>query len=283
MSYQNNLYSPANFSGFAFVQGFRPESFTSTTAVFGPGSVRGFANDLIIEYTGFGNNLPSQITINAAIVGPNGCFPNALSAVTPAGGLALVPVYAVGNSGGTSGGSLSNSAGVVAALVIGTAATGFIPAGYDTARIVGYVVVNSSGALVPYAMSGNYNSRSLMLQDAALILSAGAATTATKVDLILGASGGALPFQAIGNVNILYSFTPNSAADIASLIPHGLTSASKAPVEIKTNGTVIVTGNVSMPAGNDAGTAAIDYLVTSASDSLSLWVSGFDISIPFAA
>lgn len=275
-----SIYGPANFQSPAFLQGIKPTSFTNTTAVYSVGSARAFTNDWVMEYPGTIANLPGSITINTATIGINGCYPLALSAVTPVGGLAFVPVYFCGSSSGTTDGSLSPLNGAPG-LVIATSSTGFAPPGYEVFRQVGFVLVNSTGNLVPYAMGGNYLDRTVILQDAQQTLSAGAVVGPTKVDLILGTSGSNLPSASISAVNLLYTFTPNNAADVATLIPHGLTSGSKAPIEIKTNGTAAVTGNVQIVPGNDAGICAVDYGLTSTSDSLSLWIAGFTFSAPF--
>jgi hypothetical protein len=277
MSYPS-IYGAADFQTNLWVQGFLPTSFTNTTAVFGPGSARSLNSDWVIQYPGLVPNVPGNITINTAVVGPNGTYPGTIAAITPGSGVQLAPVYLISNSAGTTDGGL-NPGSKGPALVIATAATGFVPPGYDMYVCVGFVIVaTSTGYLVPYAMSGNFNARSVMLQDAQSVLSAGAVVGPTAVSLSL-----LTPLAtAIQNVALLYTFTPNSAADVATLIPYGLTSATKAPVQVKASGSAAVTGNVVLPVGLNAGVPTVNYGLTSTSDALSLWISGFTFNLPFA-
>jgi hypothetical protein len=281
-----SIYQPANYGSSAFIQGFLPQSWTNTTVVYGPGSARAYCSDWILEYPANIAGAPGTITINTATVGLNGTYPGTIASITPTTGVHLARVYAVGNSSGTTDGSLSNNTNVIPALVIATATTGFVPPGNDMFREVGFVLVNSSGNLVPYAMNGNYQYRSVMLQDALEILTAGVATTPTKVDVAIGTLTSPsttyyLPSSIVHNIDIAYDYTPNSATDVLSLIPFGLTSATRAPVIIKTNGTALVKGNLTMPVGNDSGNAAINYSTTSGSDSANLWLAGFDYNLPW--
>lgn len=288
-----SIYAPADIATFAFVEGYLPTAFTNTTVTFGQGSARSYTSDWTLAYPGNIQGVPGSITINTAVVGANGCYPLPLSAVTPSAGVAVLPVFAVGDSSGTTEGSLNALNGVVPALVISTAGysattglpnVGFVPAGLDSYRWVGVVVVNSSGVLVPYAINGNYNSRQLMFQDAQLVLSAGALVGPTKVDLKLGdaTNGGILPFGIVQSVNILAEFTNNTADDTGFLIPFGLTSGSQPPIMLKGSvATVPVWDNVVMAVGNDSGTAAINYSVSATDCTLSLWVAGFTFNPPF--
>jgi hypothetical protein len=281
-----SIYQPANYGSFGFIEGFLPQSWTTTTAVYGAGSARAYCSDWVLEYPSNIAGAPGNITINTAVIGLNGCYPNPISAVTPSTGIQLVPVYAVGNSSGTTDGSLNSNTNVIPALVIATAATGFVPAGNDMFRQVGFVLVNTSGQLVPYAMNGNYANRTVTLQDGIEFLTGGAVAGPTTVPIAIGTLTSPsttyyLPYGIVKNVNIGYAFTPNAAADVASLIPYGLTSGTRAPVIIKASAAVQVEGNVIMAVGNDLGNAAVNYSLTSTSDVLSLWLSGFDYNLPW--
>ena len=261
-----DVYGLPDYQSGLFLQGFIPQSFTNTTMVIGPGSARSITSDWVIEYPGNVPNQPGDITINTAVIGANGVFPLALSTITPGSSIAGAPVYLIGDSSGKN----------VPGCVIATAAVGFVPSGYDMFVQIGLAFINSSGNLVPYICNGWYNDKQIMFADAVEILAAGASETIATVDISF------LPANCIGNVNLLYTFTPGAAADTASLIPLGLTSTSKYPVEIKAAAALAQTGNFTMQVGSDAAegnVAAIRYLV-SGSDTLSLWVSGFQFTVP---
>ncbi len=277
------LYTPQVLDTPAFVQGFSPLTFTTTTMTVSAGAARAITNEWVLEYPGNIPNVPGFLTVSISTLGVGGCYP-VLPTAPASGKLAMYPLYIVGNSSGTTGGSLN--ANVVPGLVIATADQGFIPYPNDVAQCIGFVLLNDAGQLVPYSINGPYNNRQVMLQDAMPILVAGAVVGPTVVPITFGVStGGNLLAKYVSSVNLLYAFTPNAAADIATLIPTGLTSASVAPVEIKTNGTAAVRGNVIMPVGTTTvggvtGVAAVSYGLTSTSDSLSLWLSGFAFNPP---
>jgi hypothetical protein len=288
-----SIYQPANLTSLAFIQSFLPTSFTATTVVFSQGAARSYASDWVMDYTGTIQGLPGEITVDVTTIGVNGCFPVALSAVTPSAGFAVLPVFAVGNSSGVTNGSLDPLNTIVPGLVVSTTGydatsglpnPGFVPAGYDSYRFVGIVVIDDTGALIPYAMNGSYNSRQVMFKDALQVLSAGALVGPTKVDLRLGdpTNGGILPSSIVQSVNILAEFTNNTADDTAYLIPFGLTSTSQPPIMLKGSAnTVPVWSNVVMAVGNDSGIAAIDYSVSATDCTLSLWLAGFTFNPPF--
>lgn len=257
------IYGQPDFQSALFIQGFVPQSFTNTTMVIGPGSARSLNSDWVIEYSGNIPNEPGNITIDTTNVGINGVFPLPLSAITPVSSIASGRVYIIGDSSGKN----------LPGAIIATADTDFVPDGYDMYTQIGLAFVNSSGNLVPYICTGNYNTKEIMFADGVLALNAGAASTITTVSLAF------LPSDCVSSVNLLYTFTPASAADSASLIPFGLTSGSKYPVEIKAAAAAAQTGNLSMPVGDNSDVAAIRYLV-SGSDTLSLWVAGFQFTTP---
>lgn len=281
------MYTSQNvpyFTTYAFVQGYKIQSFDSaTTVTFGQGGARALENDAGIVYDGSINSVPGNIQVDISTVGLNGCYPLAISAVTPVSGIAILPVYAVMNTSGTTGGSLNPQ--IVPGLVVATARTGFLPAGFDAFRQVGIIIIDSTGSLVKFASTGNYNSRHIMLNNAIQVLTGG---TSTGAEVILDL----LPFNSTSYVNLLYTFTPAAATDVASLIPMGLDVSTQSPVEIKTNGTVAVTGNVIMPIGKhvvsnptypvDSEVASVYYGVTSSSP-LSLWIAGFGLELPLSS
>jgi hypothetical protein len=265
-----NYYGPADYSGYLFVQGFQPAVTSNTTMTFAAGSASAYTNGFVMQYPGNIPNLPGNITVNTANIGLNGVFPVALAAVTPESGWAVLPVYLVANSSGTTDGNLNGT--VAPGIVIGTGAA-FLPAGFDSYLQIGIAIIDSSGNLVPYVQNGSGVEREICFHDGQQILNAGASGTYAKVDITL------LPEDNITAVNFAYAFTPGAAADTASIAPWGLTVSSRAPVVIKAAAAVAIDGVFTMAVGDDAGVAAIQYVV-SGTDTLSLWVSGFRYCLP---
>ncbi len=261
-----DIYTQPNFGTPYFVQGFKKLNINSTQLILGKGSARAITNDWVIEWTGTIPNQAAYLLLDTSDIGVNGCYPLGISAVTPVSGINIAPVYIIGDTTGKN----------LPALILATAATGFVPEGYDVYAQVAIAIIDNAGLLLDYQSNGQYSRRSIMLEDAVQVLTAGNATTATSVELPISS-------ELAVTVNLMYVFTPSAATSIASLIPTGLASATTSPVQIKTNGTVVVRGNVVMPTGDDAGAAAVDYLVSAGADALDLYVAGFDIDLPLVA
>jgi hypothetical protein len=285
----NDVYKvTASFSQPAFVNGFNPIVLDQTTTVieYGPGTAKAFNTDFVMEYPGAVPGLPGTITVNTAVVGANGVFPLSLadSNVVPDSGSVLVPVFLIGKSSGTTGGSLDSN--VAPAIVIPTRVdtttpslfTGFLPEGYDTYVMVGVCVLTSTATLVPLAMGGNGFSRHVTLGSSIPVATITASASGT-IDLT------ALSYVAasVDTVDFLYEYTPAAAADILTFTPTGLTPATGlAPVQVKTNGTVVVRDVFTMTPGIDNSPSAlgINYTMTQTSDAVNVWVSGLRFS-PF--
>lgn len=283
-----SIYQPANYGSSAFVQGFLPQSWTNTTVVYGPGSARAYTSDWILEYPSNIAGAPGTITINTAVVGLNGTYPGTIASITPTTGVYMAPVYAVGNSSGTTDGSLVSTNNVIPALVIATASTGFVPAGNDMFRQVGFVFINSSGNLVPYAMSGHYQNRTVTLQDAILVLNGGAVIGPTKVDMQIGTLSSPstnyyLPYSSTKALNLRVAFTNNTNDDTGFIVPHGLTVASIPPTLFQgpVNTVIATYSSVVIAPGNDAGNCAVDYSVSATDCAMSIWLAGFDYNLPW--
>lgn len=269
-----NIYYPTDYATPLFVQGLYPIAFTTTTVEWHVGAARANATGFIMEYTGVDSNVPGTITIDTSVLGANGCYPFAISAVTPVSGLNIRPVYMIGKSSGTTGGSLNSN--VAPAMVIATGDTNFVPAGYDVFQEVGFVVINSSGELVEYAIHGYRNIREVMFQDPIQVLNAGNSTTADQIDLSPLRVNGTL------KVNLQIDFTPAAVGNILSLAPTGLSPASTYPVRVKAAAAAEQINMVEMPVGYDSANAvpSIDYLVSAAGDAATIYVAGFTYEVP---
>jgi hypothetical protein len=265
-----------DFTTFWLLQGFTPVAFTDTTITYTSGTVRNINNNLVMQAP---NTAYENIVINSATIGAFGVWPNALSVVAPVSGVSLLPVFQISDSLGTNVDKYRHL--VQNALMVYTGSdfplTITLPQGYDSASLVGFVPVNSSANFVPFVEGGLYNRRNFAFQDPVQILLDGAATTQTPVSL--GAVGGTLGISgSVASVDILYEFTAATAGDIAYLVSDGLTPTSVWPVQIQAATTTVTQGVLSMV----PGAAGIDYMVTAGGDSLTLWVTGMTIDIPFS-
>jgi hypothetical protein len=279
-----NIYTSPDFSSSPFVVSFTPTAWTATSVILSVGSARATTSSWVAQWPGTIANLPAQIvvpTTTIASFGHSGVSP--VSIVAPSNGLLMLPMYICDSTTQTTDGSLNSQ--VQPVVVIATAAN-FVPNGYDAFKQIGFVLVNTSGQLVPFVTTGNYNERYISLQDAQLTLSAGVATVQTTVPLVLGASAPFLLNGGITKVDLLVEYTPTSAASILQLVPTGLTPATTFPYQLKTNGTAAVHEMISMPVGqvseSNVLVPAIDYKTSSSSDSVTLYISGFTYSIPYA-
>lgn len=269
-----NIYTTPDFTTTAFVQGFKPEAFTDTTITFGPGSARALNNTWIMEYPSNIPNVPGEITVNTAVQGVNGCWPLPIASVVPESGFIILPVYIIGNSSGTTSGSLN--ANIEPAMIIATAATNFVLPGYNVYRQIGIVVLDSSGNLVPYGMQGDYETRTVTLAQAQAFLTGGNATSRTQISISF------LPYNMVKSINVLYTYTPANVINVATMAPAGAPTLTPAPIQVRNSAAAQANGNFQMAAGQDSsGNCAIEYSVTGAGDALSLFLAGFEFNMPF--
>lgn len=254
---------------FPSIFGYKIVNTSNTTVTLGGGVAQANDSSFLIAFNG--NSEGAHLVIDNTVIGANGCWPLAFSTQVPGSGFDGVFVAVIGDTTGANG---------TAAIFVTGDIDDTLPPGYDCYRILNLAVCNSSGNIVPLVQGGSYGDRTYTLQDAFPVLTNGAATTYTNVDLgdtVLGTD------VFMKRIDFKYSYTPNSAANIATIIPATLTPASVPSNEIKTNGTAEVRGNFSITPGplTDGSLnsdAAVQYKVTSASDVLTLWVSGFEVS-----
>lgn len=250
-----------------WIQGFQPQSFSSTTITYSQGTARSLANGWAIEVAqepGF----PASFTIDTSVQGAGGIFPGNLTSITPGSGLAFAPVAALGDASGKN----------TPSMCILTA--GALPEGYNTVAIVGFALVNNTGNLVPYTMGGNYNRRNVMLKDAIQVLNAGNDTTYTVLNLSSLAQ--VVPgSQNCVDVDLLYSYTPTAAGSTLDLVPTGLTVSATPPIRVKSNTAAVeIIGNFVMNVGNSGSDSAVSYKTSNAGDAVDLYVSGFTMDLP---
>lgn len=197
--------------------------------------------------------LNTGVSINGATVGVNGVDVAVLVAST------LYAVYVIGDSTG-----YEPTAGL---LALG-GATPNLPSGYDMYRRVGYVLTDGSANILQFYQYGRGQSRTYYYDVGINVLTAGTATSFTAVDL--SAAMPHIPTQVILDI----AYTANAATDTAQFLPYGSTATSGI-VRFGTGVAAAQVGSIIVPCALNVGAPEILYKVTSASDSLTLLLTGY--------
>jgi hypothetical protein len=255
-----------------YISGLNISVASLTVLAIAPGQARD-SNDNIDMPVSFPNlqgntypvpqfqNYAPPLFINSAVNGANGLDAGSLTASTQ------YAVYLIGDSRG-----YNQVAGI---LTLTSNVLPLIPLGYDSYRLIGFIETDSSSHFVyathePQSMSG---ALAYYLQPPVSVLSGGASTTFAGVDL-----NSAVPTGALNNVivELLVTFIPAAVGDTVQIRPTGSSA---------TSGLVTITGiaagiaqsqYIQVIAGVNGSThAAIDYEVTSSSDSVSMSVVGW--------
>lgn len=260
---------------FLYISGLNISIASTTIIAIAPGQARD-QNDVIDMPVGFpnlqGNTYPATqylgftppLLINSAVNGVNGLDQGSLIATMD------YAIYLIGDSSG-----YNNVAGL---LSLTSNAYPLLPKGYDSYRLIGFV--QTSGATTFVASGTNpiniKNAKSYYLSAASSVLAGGNATTFTAIDLNAAVPTGTAR-DAI--IYLLVTFTPAAAGDTVQFRPDNEGTP-------QTAGLVTITGlqagmaqtqYVTVIAGvNGASHAAIDYKVTSASDSVNVGVVGYN-------
>jgi len=142
-----------------------------------------------------------------------------------------------------------------------------LPSNYDVFKRIGSIYYISS-SLAPFFQVGNSFERSMVYTSPVSVLSSGASTSATAVDLT-----DCVPAWST-EVRVRCSLTPATAADAVYLATDTTTpSIAAVQGDVATKATV---GEVMIPC-NSVG--AIYYHVTSSSDAVTIFVSGYRDSL----
>jgi len=255
-----------------YISGLNVSVASQTVLAIAPGQARD-SQDNIDMPVGFPNlqgvTLPAPVPslqnlplfINSAVNGANGLDQGTLAASTNYG------VWLIGDSRG-----YKPVAGI---LSLASSPFPLLPLGYDSYRLLGFA--NSDGAshfLVAQVVQVD-DAPGFFLQPEASVLTGGNQTTFTEIDL-----SGSIPDNqvALPNTVILIldvTFTPAAIGDVVQFRPHGSTATANLPTIVG-----LVAGQpqqqfIIVVCGTDTGDAAIDYLVTSASDSVNVSLFGW--------
>jgi hypothetical protein len=254
-----------------YISGMNISVASTTVLAIAPGQARDWNDniDMPISYPNLqGNTVPTvlfygylqPLLINSAVTGANGLDTGTL------GTSLQYSVWLIGDSRGYK---------PVAGLLSLTSSnwTPLLPLGYDSKRLLGFIETDGSNHFVyathkPQNMAGfvqYYNQPPLS------VLSGGNATTFTAIDLTTNA---AVPTTTLPNVivGLVVTFIPLAAGDVVEFRPTGQTTGISVTIVGVAAG-VAQTQYVEMIAGVASSKPEIDYLVTSASDSVSVTVA----------
>jgi hypothetical protein len=265
--------SPIYSLPYLYISGLNISVASTTVLAIEPGQARD-STDTIDMPVGFPNlqNLTTPATqfqgfqppllLNSAVNGANGLDTGTLAASTP------YAIYLIGDSRGYN---------PVAAILSKTAnVSPLLPTGYDSLRLIGMINTDGSSHFV-YATFKPQNMKfalSYYNSPAISVLTAGTSTTFAAIDLTTNT---AIPTTTLPNiiVTLQVTFTPLAAGDVVQFRPIGITTATGYPTIIGLEAGIAQTQYIQVFAAVSASKPQIDYLVTSASDSVNVSVVGW--------
>jgi len=255
-----------------YISGLNISVASTTVIAIAPGAARDQNNNIDME-VGFPNlqgvTLPATLNlnympplfINSALNGANGLDQGTLAASSSYG------VWLIGDSRGYKP--------VAGLLSLTSNAYPLLPFGYDSLRLIGFATSTSGTIFTAAGILNASNLKAFYLQPEVSVLSGGHETTFTAINL-----SSAIPTA--GDTNVIafldVQFTPAAAGDYAQFRPTGSTA---------TTGLVTVTGitantpqqqYLQVICGVGSTLPEIDYLVSSASDSLTVLVAGYSFT-----
>src|SRR5579863_1550335 len=254
-----------------YLQGLSISPASTTLLAVAPGAARD-SNNIIDMVVGLQNlfgidnpavqfqNYQPGLLINSAVNGVNGLDTGTIAASTQ------YAIYLIGDSR-----QYNNTAAV---LSLTSNAGPIMPTGYDSFRLIGFIETDGSSHFV-YATHKPQNMGGLLQyfdSPAISVLSGGNATSFTAIDLT---TNSAIPTTTLPNVivSLLVVFTPAAAGDVVQFRPTGSTATANLPTITGVTAGIAQTQYIQVIAGVGSSKPEIDYLVTSASDSVSVSVA----------
>lgn len=226
-----------------FVSGFKLAWDTNTSLDVYGGTCRDSTDANMIQ--------AEFVTLNAAVNGANGLDSGSLANST------RYHVFAIGDS-------TKYKAG---ASLLSASTTPSLPLGYDMYRLIGVVFTDGSAHFLPFSQSGEDRNRFMWYDTPISVLSAGAATTFTGINLTT-----ALPLLELSHVYLQAAITPNAAGNRVYFARNGSTATDGSATVSGDVAAVESWGEVSVPTED---TATILYKVDSASDAVDVFVKGY--------
>lgn len=256
-----------------YINGLNISVASTTVLAIAPGQARDSNNNIDMP-VGFPNlqgdtfpvvqfqNYMPPLLINSAVNGAGGLDAGTIAASTQ------YAIYLIGDSRGYNQ--------VTAIMSLTSNAFPLMPSGYDSLRLIGFIQTDGSSHFVyathkPQNMVGAlqyFNVPPLS------VLAGGTATTFTAIDLTTNA---AVPTTTLPNVivELLVVFTPAAIGDVVQFRPTGSTATAGLVTITGVAAGIAQTQYVQVIAGVGSSKPEIDYLVTSASDSVSVSVASW--------
>lgn len=257
-----------------YISGLNISAASTTIIAIAPGQARD-SNDNIDMPVGFpnlqGTTLPvtqfqgymPPILVSSVVNGVNGLDTGTIAASTQ------YAIYLIGDSRGYN---------PVAGILSLTSNPGpIMPLGYDSFRLIGFWQTDGSSHFV-YATHKPQNMVGAVTYydvPPIAVLTGGNATTFTAIDLTTNA---AIPTTTLPNVIVwlLVVFIPAAAGDVVQFRPTGSAATANVTTIVGIAAGIAQTQYIEVIAGVSGGSVpSIDYLVTSASDSVTVSVASW--------
>lgn len=256
-----------------YLNGLNISVASTTILAVSPGAARDSNNniDMVVGLSNLQGNVNPAVLfssysppllLNSAVVGANGLDAGALAASTQ------YAIYLIGDSRG-----YNNVAGLVS---LTSNAFPLLPLGYDSYRLIGFIETDGSSHFV-YATHKPQNLAGLLAyynQPPLSVLAGGNATSFTAIDLT---AGGAVPTTTLPNVIVefLITFIPAAVGDVAQFRPTGSSATGGLVTIVGAAAGIAQSQYIQVIAGVGSSKPEVDYLVSSASDALSVSVVGW--------
>jgi len=267
VSYQNEtVYALPHL----YVQGLQLSAASTTVVAVAPGAARDSNNciDMVVGFTNyFGVDNPSLLNLNyqpgllidSTITGANGVDTGVILASTQ------YAIYLIGDS--------RNYNNTAAVLSLTSQTAPFLPAGYDSYRLIGFWATDGSKHFI-YATVKPQNIAGLLTYfnvPALTVLTGGTSDTFAAMDLTTNA---AVPTTTLQNiiVTLFVTFTPNAAGDTVQFRPTGSAATTNLPTITGVTAGVAQTQYIQVIAGVGSSKPEIDYKLTSSSDAVTVAV-----------
>lgn len=148
-----------------------------------------------------------------------------------------------------------------------------LPLGYDMFRLIGYILTDASALMLKFWQYGRSSDRDMWYDTA---IATPAITTGTAYASQSLAAG--VPTGVNRQVYLKYTYTPNSATNIATMAPFGST-ATAGMIVVGSGVAAAQQGVITVPSALNVLVPTITHKETSASDALVLLVAGYKYSL----
>lgn len=203
--------------------------------------------------------LPSITVCDATVNGINGLDQGSLANNT------LYAVFAVGDS------TNNNPSGIVLAVATGysISAGPIMPFGYDMFRLIGHVLTGASADILAFYQTGNGSTRTMTYATLISLVSGGSSTSFSTITLNPATPSGV----SLGRIFLQVELTPGTAGDKVMFRPDTLGSSSGS---VYFSAPVVGVASSGMMALPESSFASIQYKVSSAGDSVNIFLSAYE-------